>query len=132
MNETPSDRFIEGMATRRSVLGDVHVDRAGAATTEFDRPFQELITEAAWGHVWSRPALTKRERSMITIALLAALGQDDVDGLLDLAGPPDLRLLGRCVGLFEPQAAVRGVGEAQVVPRPPSSRRRRRSRAARR
>jgi len=79
MNETPSgsDRFIEGMATRRSVLGDVHVDRAGAATTEFDRPFQELITEAAWGHVWSRPALTKRERSMITIALLAALGQDD-------------------------------------------------------
>lgn len=79
MTETASfsDRFREGMATRRSVLGDAHVDSAGAATTEFDRPFQELITEAAWGHVWSRPALTKRERSMITIALLAALGQDD-------------------------------------------------------
>jgi 4-carboxymuconolactone decarboxylase len=65
------------MATRRAVLGDAHVDRAAATSTEFDRPFQELITEAAWGHVWSRPALTKRERSIVTIALLAALGQDD-------------------------------------------------------
>lgn len=77
MSETASERYHEGMATRRSVLGDAHVDRAQAASTEFDRPFQELITEAAWGHVWSRPELTKRERSMITIALLAALGQDD-------------------------------------------------------
>ncbi|PDS81232.1 4-carboxymuconolactone decarboxylase [Rhizobium sp. L43] len=78
MNETAaSERYRQGMATRRAVLGDAHVDRAAAATTEFDRPFQELITEAAWGHVWSRPALTKRERSIVTIALLAALGQDD-------------------------------------------------------
>ncbi|EJC71096.1 MULTISPECIES: 4-carboxymuconolactone decarboxylase [Rhizobium] len=79
MNETasPSERYHQGMATRRAVLGDAHVDRAAATSTEFDRPFQELITEAAWGHVWSRPALTKRERSIITIALLAALGQDD-------------------------------------------------------
>ncbi|MBB3593245.1 4-carboxymuconolactone decarboxylase [Rhizobium sp. BK529] len=77
MSDTASERFRQGMATRRSVLGDAHVDRAQAAATEFDKPFQELITEAAWGHVWSRPALTKRERSMITIALLAALGQDD-------------------------------------------------------
>jgi len=65
------------MATRRSVLGDAHVDRAEAAKTAFDAPFQELITEAAWGHVWSRPDWTKRERSMVTIALLAALGQDE-------------------------------------------------------
>ncbi len=65
------------MATRRAVLGDAHVDRAEAAKTVFDQPFQELITEAAWGHVWSRPELTKRERSLITIALLAALGHDD-------------------------------------------------------
>ena len=71
------DRYIEGMATRRSVLGDAHVDRAEAAKTEFDIPFQELITEAAWSHVWSRPNITKRERSMITIALLAALKQDE-------------------------------------------------------
>jgi len=77
MSDTASERYHQGMVTRRSVLGDAHVDRAQAASTEFDRPFQELITEAAWGHVWSRPELTKRERSMITIALLAALGQDD-------------------------------------------------------
>jgi len=77
MSATASERYHQGMVTRRSVLGDAHVDRAQAASTEFDRPFQELITEAAWGHVWSRPALTKRERSMITIALLAALGQDE-------------------------------------------------------
>jgi 4-carboxymuconolactone decarboxylase len=77
MSDTASERYHQGMATRRSVLGDAHVDRAQAASTEFDRPFQELITEAAWGHVWSRPELTKRERSMITIALLAALGQDE-------------------------------------------------------
>ncbi len=73
----PSARFKQGMATRRSVLGDAHVDRAEAAKTEFDRPFQEMITESAWGHVWSRPNLDKRERSMITIALLAALRQDE-------------------------------------------------------
>jgi 4-carboxymuconolactone decarboxylase len=77
MIDTGSERYHQGMVTRRSVLGDAHVVRAQAASTEFDRPFQELITEAAWGHVWSRPELTKRERSMITIALLAALGQDD-------------------------------------------------------
>jgi len=65
------------MATRRAVLGDAHVDRAAAGTTEFDRPFQELITEAAWGHVWSRPAWSRRERSIVTIALLAALGHDE-------------------------------------------------------
>ena len=72
-----SDRYATGMATRRAVLGDAHVDRAEAAKTAFDAPFQALITEAAWGHVWSRPGWSKRERSMVTIALLAALGHDD-------------------------------------------------------
>ncbi|WP_159589265.1 4-carboxymuconolactone decarboxylase [Chelativorans xinjiangense] len=72
-----SKRYEEGMATRRSVLGDDWVDRAEAGKTEFDAPFQELITEAAWGHVWSRPEWTKRERSMVTIALLAALGHHE-------------------------------------------------------
>lgn len=76
MNEK-TERFTQGMATRRSVLGDAWVDRAEAGKTEFDIPFQELITEAAWGHVWSRPDWTKRERSIVTIALLAALGHDD-------------------------------------------------------
>ncbi len=73
----PSKRYLQGMATRRAVLGDSHVDRVQQGSTEFDLPFQELITEAAWGHVWSRPTLSRRERSIVTIALLAALGQDD-------------------------------------------------------
>ncbi len=72
-----TDRHAEGMKTRRAVLGHAHVNRAEAAKTEFDAPFQNLITESAWGHVWSSDALTKRERSLITIALLAALGQWD-------------------------------------------------------
>lgn len=76
MAET-SQRWRDGMATRRAVLGDAHVDRATAAMTEFDEPFQTLITEGAWGSVWSRPQLTKRERSIVTIALLAALGHHD-------------------------------------------------------
>jgi 4-carboxymuconolactone decarboxylase len=73
----PSDRFQQGMATRRTVLGDAHVDRAEAGKTTFDEPFQALITEAAWGHVWSRPDWTKRERSIVTLALLAALGHHE-------------------------------------------------------
>jgi len=67
----------DAMTTRRTVLGTAHVDRATAATTAFDRPFQELITDAAWGKVWSRDTISLRERSMITIALLAALGHDE-------------------------------------------------------
>ena len=70
-------RFEQGMATRRAVLGNAHVDAATARKTPFDADFQSFITEGAWGSVWSRPGLTKRERSMITIALLAALGHDE-------------------------------------------------------
>ena len=69
-----SDRFEQGMRTRRAVLGDAHVDRAEAATTSFDDPFQTLITEAAWGTVWAGDGISPRERSMLTLALLAALG----------------------------------------------------------
>jgi 4-carboxymuconolactone decarboxylase len=65
------------METRRAILGDAHVDGAEANQTEFDAPFQALITEVAWGSVWSRPHWSKRERSMVTIALLAALGYDE-------------------------------------------------------
>jgi 4-carboxymuconolactone decarboxylase len=71
------ERYATGMATRRAVLGDAHVDRAEAAKSAFDAPFQDLITETAWGSVWSRPDLARRERSLITLALLAALGQWD-------------------------------------------------------
>ena len=70
-----SARHQAGMKVRRSVLGDAHVDRAEAAKTAFDEPFQDFITEGAWGTVWASDGLTKRERSMITLALLAALGQ---------------------------------------------------------
>jgi 4-carboxymuconolactone decarboxylase len=62
-----------GMAVRRAVLGDAHVDRAAAETTELTAPFQELITRYAWGSVWSRPGLDRRTRSCVTLALLTAL-----------------------------------------------------------
>jgi 4-carboxymuconolactone decarboxylase len=74
-NET--EQYRAGMQARREVLGDAHVDMSVRRTTAFDAPFQTFITEGAWGSVWSRPGLTRRERSMITIALLAALGHDE-------------------------------------------------------
>ncbi|TMV05579.1 4-carboxymuconolactone decarboxylase [Ruegeria sediminis] len=69
-----SDRHDLGMRVRRKVLGDAHVDRAEAAKTAFDEPFQNLITESAWGTVWASDGISPRERSMLTLALLAALG----------------------------------------------------------
>ena len=71
------ERYTLGMKTRRAVLGDAHVDRAEANKMPFDEDFQRFITEGAWGSVWSRDGLTKRERSLVTIALLAALGHDE-------------------------------------------------------
>ena len=68
-------RFDAGMRVRRAVLGDEHVDRTLSAQTAFDAPFQQLITEVAWGSVWARDGLDARTRSLITIALLAALGR---------------------------------------------------------
>lgn len=72
-----ADRYTTGMKTRRKVLGDAHVDKAEAAKTDLDTPFQTLITEAAWGTVWSSDAISLRERSMLTLALLAATGSFD-------------------------------------------------------
>ncbi|ANT52674.1 4-carboxymuconolactone decarboxylase [Mesorhizobium amorphae] len=72
-----TNAFRAGLSVRRSVLGDPHVDRAEDAATDFDRPFQHLITEAAWGTVWARPGWSHRERSIVTLALLAALGHDE-------------------------------------------------------
>lgn len=66
----------KGMSIRRRVLGEAHVARAEAAKSDFDAPFQALITDAAWGHVWARDTISLRERSMMTIALLAGLGND--------------------------------------------------------
>ncbi len=72
-----NERYDQGMKTRRAVLGDAHVDRAEAAKTDMDQAFQALITEGAWGTVWSSDAIAPRERSMLTLALLAALGNFD-------------------------------------------------------
>jgi 4-carboxymuconolactone decarboxylase len=66
-----------GMEMRRAVLGDAHVDRASANTTEFTAPFQEFITRYAWGGVWTRPGLDRRSRSMITLAALTSLGREN-------------------------------------------------------
>jgi 4-carboxymuconolactone decarboxylase len=67
-------RYQDGMRVRRAVLGDAHVDRAQARTTELDAEFQSFITETAWGGVWAREGLDRRTRSLLTIGLLAALG----------------------------------------------------------
>jgi 4-carboxymuconolactone decarboxylase len=69
--------FDRGMATRRAVLGDSHVDSASQRMSDFDADFQTFITEGAWGSVWSRPGLSRRERSIITLALLAGLGHEE-------------------------------------------------------
>ena len=73
MNESDDDRRTTGMSVRRAVLGDAHVDRAVAATTEFTAPFQDLITRYAWGDVWARDGLDRRTRSCITLAVLTTL-----------------------------------------------------------
>ena len=65
------------MKTRREVLGNIHVDRAIKNTNQIDKRFQEFITESAWGTLWSDEKLSKRDRSLITISLLAALGHDE-------------------------------------------------------
>lgn len=69
-----SERLKQGEKTRRKTLGEDHVNRSRTAQTDFDAPFLDLITEAAWGHVWSRDTIPPRERSMLTLALLAGLG----------------------------------------------------------
>jgi 3-oxoadipate enol-lactonase/4-carboxymuconolactone decarboxylase len=72
-----ADRYAAGMQVRREVLGDDHVDRATAATTDFTRDFQQLITEYAWGTIWTRPGLDRRSRSMITLTALVARGHHE-------------------------------------------------------
>lgn len=68
------DRSEKGEAMRRKVLGDAHVDAAQAQQTPLDAPFQDLVTQSAWGTVWASDAISLRERSMLTLALLAATG----------------------------------------------------------
>jgi 3-oxoadipate enol-lactonase / 4-carboxymuconolactone decarboxylase len=72
-----ADRYAAGMEVRREVLGDDHVDRATAAATDFTQDFQKLITEYAWGTIWTRPGLDRRSRSMITLTALVARGHHE-------------------------------------------------------
>jgi 4-carboxymuconolactone decarboxylase/3-oxoadipate enol-lactonase/4-carboxymuconolactone decarboxylase len=73
------DRYEEGMAVRRAVLGDEYVDRATADTNDLDADFQRWITETAWAGVWARPGLDQRSRSLVTIAILGALNHDELE-----------------------------------------------------
>ena len=71
------ESYDRGMAVRREVLGDEHVERAAERTTEFTAEFQDLITRYAWGEIWTRPGLDRRTRSCITLTALTALGRDE-------------------------------------------------------
>jgi len=73
------DRYEQGMRIRREVLGDEHVDRATKSATATDADFQRFITEVAWGTLWAGTELDRRTRSLVTIAILAALGRDELD-----------------------------------------------------
>ncbi|MGA8037950.1 MAG: 4-carboxymuconolactone decarboxylase [Candidatus Acidiferrales bacterium] len=70
-------RHTTGMKTRRTVLGDAHVNSAEAKKDWFTEPFQDLITRYAWGEVWSRPGLPPRTRSLVVLATLVALNRND-------------------------------------------------------
>jgi 4-carboxymuconolactone decarboxylase len=70
-------RYQQGMKMRRAVLGDEHVDRAAASTTDFNREFQEFITRNAWGEIWTRPGLPRHTRSLLTLAMTVALNRGD-------------------------------------------------------
>jgi 4-carboxymuconolactone decarboxylase len=72
-----AERARQGTEVRRAVLGDAHVDRAAASVTPFSEPFQDFITRYAWGDVWGRPGLTRAERSIITLTVLAALQHEN-------------------------------------------------------
>jgi 4-carboxymuconolactone decarboxylase len=70
-------RYEQGMKIRRVVLGDEHVDRAVATTTEFNRDFQDFITRNAWGEIWTRPGLPRHTRSLLTLAMMVALNRGE-------------------------------------------------------
>jgi 4-carboxymuconolactone decarboxylase len=72
-----SKRYQQGVKLRREVLGDQHVDRALAETTDFTRDFQQFITRVAWGEIWSHPGLPRRTRSLLTLAMMIALNRSD-------------------------------------------------------
>jgi 4-carboxymuconolactone decarboxylase len=78
---TDDEVYERGMAVRRAVLGDAHVDRAAAGADAFSAGFQEFLTRYAWGEVWQRPGLDRRTRSAVTLAVLTALRAEDEIGM---------------------------------------------------
>jgi 4-carboxymuconolactone decarboxylase len=69
------ERFEKGLKVRREVLGAEYVDKSIASATPFTRPLQELVTEYCWGEVWNRPGLSRRDRSLLNLAMLTALNR---------------------------------------------------------
>ena len=72
-----SELYEKGMKIRREVMGDEYVDRALASVDDFNREFQQMVTEHAWGAIWARPGLSKKQRSLINLAMLAALNRPE-------------------------------------------------------
>jgi 4-carboxymuconolactone decarboxylase len=77
MTVDETERHERGMRVRREVLGDTHVDASLRKLTDFTRDFQELLTRYAWGEIWTRPGLPRNTRSLVTMAMLIALGRDE-------------------------------------------------------
>lgn len=79
MDDSRNDatRYEQGMKIRRAVLGDEHVDRTVANTTDFNREFQDFITRNAWGEIWTRPGLPRHTRSLLTLAMMVALNRSE-------------------------------------------------------
>jgi len=75
MQQTTAEQYEQGLATRKEVMGNDFVDKALAGATSFTQPLQEHITRAAWGDIWQRPGLDRKTRSLITVAMLSALGK---------------------------------------------------------
>lgn len=70
------ERYEQGLAIRKEVLGEAHVERSLAAVSDFSRPVQEFVTRACWGDVWGRPGLDRRTRSLLNLGMLTALGRN--------------------------------------------------------
>ena len=122
------EQYHRGLATRRQVMGDDFVDRALAGATELTQPIQDHISRAAWGDVWQRDGLDRKTRSLITVAMLTALGkQHELKGhvrgaLNNGATPEEIRevLLHASIYCGVPAAVEAFRTAAEVVEPPPA------------
>ncbi len=129
MKTEPEKDYDKGLATRRKVLGDEYVDRALASATPFTAPLQQYVTRNAWGDVWQRPGLDLKTRSLITVALLTALGKQHelkshVRGALNNGATPEQIqevLLHTSIYCGVPAAVEAFRSAAEVVDGPPKA-----------